>query len=148
MTDSIDVLLIEPSDKDARKTLEAIRRAKSDLTVVRIVDASQATRLMFEQGLFTEQPQIPGFIIVDLPIAGDDVKHALLRLKSVCLDSPVPIVTFSARRSAKDILDAHLLGVHMNIQKSENPTEYADAVDRMIRMWVNGSFFLLDAEAG
>lgn len=136
MTDVIDVLLIEPSDADAKRTLAAIRECKPELSTLRVVDAAQASRLMFEQGLFTEAPQIPRLILVDLPAAGDAAKHALLRLKS--LDQAVPIVIFSAQRSPKDILDAHLLGAHLNLQKPEQADDYGAAVVRLMGIWEKG----------
>jgi DNA-binding NarL/FixJ family response regulator len=143
VTDDIDVLLIEPSDSDAKKTLAAIRQAKPDASTLRVVDATQASRLMFGQGLFTEAPQMPRLILVDLPAAGDAAKEALLRLRSLELRRPVPIVVFSSQRSEKDILDAHLLGAHLNLQKPDEPEAYAAAVKRIIRTWETGSFSAL-----
>jgi DNA-binding response OmpR family regulator len=148
MADStIDVLLIEPSDLDARQTLAAIRKTRTQLSTLRVIDAEQASRVMFERGLLTDAPQIPRLIIVDLPASGEGANRALLRLKSTRDARRVPIVIFSARRTAKDILVAHLLGAHMNVQKPEDATQYAAAVERMIRMWATGSFHLAEAEA-
>jgi DNA-binding NarL/FixJ family response regulator len=143
VTDDIDVLLIEPSDADAKRTLAAIRKAKPDASTLRVVDAAQASRLMFGQGLFTEEPQIPRLILVDLPAAGDAAKDALLRLRSLGLRRPVPIVIFSSQRTDRDILNAHLLGAHLNLQKPEEPDAYATAVQRIIRTWETGSFSAL-----
>jgi DNA-binding NarL/FixJ family response regulator len=136
VTDIIDVLLIEPSDADARRTLSAIREFKPELSTLRVVDAAQASRLMFEQGLFTQAPQMPRLILVDLPAAGDAARDALLRVKA--LDKTIPIVIFSAQRSPKDILDAHLLGAHLNLQKPEQPADYSAAVVRLIGHWEKG----------
>jgi DNA-binding response OmpR family regulator len=147
MTESIDVVLIEPSDVDARQTLAAIRQTKPTLSTLRVIDADQASRVMLERGLFTDAPQVPGLIIVDLAASGEAAKRALARVKAANLTHVVPIVIFSSRRTSRDILDAHLLGAHMNVQKPADPTQYAAAVQRMLRMWLTGSFCLFEAEA-
>jgi DNA-binding response OmpR family regulator len=147
MTESIDVLLVEPCDTDARQSMSAIRRSRPGLSVVRVLAGNQAARLMFDHGLFTAAPQIPGLMIVDLPAAGEEAKQALQRLRSQRSGRAVPIVIFSARRTPRSILDGHLLGAHMNVQKPQDPAEFATAVERIMRMWGTGSFHIYEAEA-
>ena len=146
MTDSIDVLLIEPSDGDARRTSKSVREANKGLSIVRVLDARQASRLMFEQGLYTKAPQLPKLIISDL---GDSDAHAadLPTLRSLRRTPTVPLVILSAHRSAKHILDAHRLGAQMNLQKPDDPREYAAAVKRIIRTWSVGGFAIEAEEA-
>ena len=147
MTDAIDVLLIEPSHINAKQTLAAIRQKHSRLSTVRVTDASQAARLMFEQGLLTRAPQMPALIVIDLPALGDDAKRLLLRLKSMRIARPPLIVIYASRRNPKDIVDAHLCGAHLNVLKPEEPGEYSAAVDRFTRMWLNGSLLRYEAQA-
>jgi len=147
MTDSIDVLLIEPSLAHAKQTRAAIRKMNTGLSTVRVMEATQAARLMFEQGLFTQAPQMPSLIIVDLPALGADAKRLLLRLKSMRTARPPLIAILSSRRNAKDIVDAHLAGAHLNVLKPENEVEYSAAVERIIRMWLNGSLLRYEAQA-
>jgi CheY-like chemotaxis protein len=145
MTDSIDVLIIEPSDGDARRTAESVRQANDGLSIVRVLDARQASRLMFEQGLYTKAPQLPKLIIADL---GDsDVQADLPTLRSLRRTPSIPLVILSAHRSAKHILDAHRLGAQMNLQKPDDPREYAAAVKRIIRTWSVGGFAMEAEEA-
>lgn len=146
MTDSIDVLLIEPSDGDARRTAECVRAADNGLSIVRVLDARQASRLMFEQGLYTKAPQLPKLIIADLAYAEDRAEE-LPTLRSLRRRPTVPLVILSARRSPKHILDAHRLGAQMNLQKPNDPREYAAAVKRIIRTWSVGGFAMEAEEA-
>jgi hypothetical protein len=46
---TIDVLLIEPSGDETKLTLAALRKARFGLCTVRVVDARQAARAMFEK---------------------------------------------------------------------------------------------------
>jgi DNA-binding NarL/FixJ family response regulator len=140
MRSALDVLIIDPLDKDARQTSAAIRRKVPDATTIRVPGGEQASRLMFERGLLTQEPQVPELIIVDLAAAGDCAKSTLRQLKTRRMSDAVPVVVFSGRRSAKDLLEAHLLGVHMNVLKPADPNDYALAVERMMTMWLAGSF--------
>ena len=147
MSQSIDILLIEPSNKDASRTLDTIRRKSPQSTSVRVLTGDQAARLCFEQGLFTREPQIPRLIIVDLAAAGDRAKFALRQLRRDPTAQTTAVVIFSARRTGRDILDAHLIGAHMNIMKPTTSAEYAAAVERIVTLWRNGSFNYDQAEA-
>jgi DNA-binding response OmpR family regulator len=147
MSQPIDILIIDPSDSDAKRTVTAIRRKAPKASTLRVSAGNQAERLMFERGLFTEAPQMPSLIIVDLAAAGECVKTTLRRLKACRLDEDVPVVIFSARRSARDILDSHMLGAHLNIIKPTDPNDYAAAVERMIALWLAGSFMVRTLEA-
>ena len=147
MSQPIDILIIDPSDVDAKKTVAAIRRKAPKASTLRVTTGDQAARLMFDRGLFTEAPQVPSLIIVDLAASDECVKATLRRLRGCRLDDDVPVVIFSGRRSARDILDSHLLGAHLNIIKPTEPKEYASAVDRMITLWLAGSFHVRTLEA-
>jgi DNA-binding NarL/FixJ family response regulator len=146
MVNSIDVLLIEPSDDDARRTAESVRAANDGLSIVRVLDAKQASRLMFEQGLYTKAPQLPKLIIADLGDSKDRAEE-LPTLRSLRRIPTVPLVILSSHRSPKHILDAHRLGAQMNLQKPADPREYAAAVKRIIRTWSVGGFAMEAQEA-
>lgn len=91
MTKPIDVLLIEPSESDARRTLAAIRRKAPDLSTVHVSGAEAAAGLIFDYWP-TEHPQVPRLVIVDLDAAGEPGKDVLRRLKTAALTSNVSTV--------------------------------------------------------
>jgi DNA-binding response OmpR family regulator len=136
MSQAIDVLIIDPHDADARKTIAAVRRKAPRASTLRVMGADQAVRLMFEHGLFTKAPQRPRLIIIDLAAAGVAGKEILRR------SHDIPIVVFSARREQRDILECHLLGAHMNIVKPADPDDYAFVVERVVATWLSGGFLL------
>lgn len=148
MSHAIDVLIIDPSSTDSQKTSAAIKSKAPRASVVRVISGDQAARLMFEQGLFTQEPQIPTLIIVDLAAAGEPAKLALRRLKDSRFSQEVPVVIFSGRRDAKDILDSHLLGADMNVMKPSDEKEYAAAVERIATNWLAGRLVWRVLEVG
>ena len=147
MSQAIDVLVIDPVDSDARKTIAAVRRKAPHASTLRVSGGDQAERLMFDHGLFTADPQVPRLIIVDLAATGDSGKHTLRRLGDCELCEEVPIVVFSSTRSAEDILESHLLGAHMNIVKPTDPDDYSRAVERVVATWLTRGFQLRPAAA-
>ena len=136
MSQSIDVLLIEPLDSDARKTLDAIHRKAPNASTVRVLEGEQAERLMFERGLFSEAPQLPRLIIADVAATGDSTRSVLRRIKSHTSTQNVPVVIFSATRNPSDILESHLMGVQMSVMKPEDADEYCSSVERIIAAWL------------
>jgi DNA-binding response OmpR family regulator len=147
MSQAIDVLIIDPLDSDARKTIAAVRRKAPHASTLRVIGADQAARLMFERGLFTKSPQMPRLIIVDVAASGESGKEILRRVRDYAHSEYIPIVVFSARRDQKDILECHLLGAHMNIVKPVDPNDYASVVERVVATWLSGGFLLRAQEA-
>lgn len=145
MTDTIDVLIIDPSDEDSKKTVAAIRRKAPKASTLRVKTADQAAQLMFERGLFTARPQIPRLIVIDLVAAGEDGAATLRRLKN---HAQVPVIIFSGTRTSKDILNSYLLGAQMNFLKPTDANDYGAAVERVVGMWLAGCFAEKALKAG
>jgi hypothetical protein len=130
MTKPIDVLLIEPSESDARRTLAAIRRKAPDLSTVHVSGAEAAAGLIFDYWP-TEHPQVPRLVIVDLDAAGAPGKDILRRLKSGALTGNVSTVIFSARPAPINELEGSSSRAR-NVLKPLNSDAYAVQVERLI----------------
>jgi DNA-binding response OmpR family regulator len=130
MTNPIDVLIIEPSESDARRTLAAIRRKAPGLSTVQVSGAEVAARLIFDYWP-TEHPQVPRLLIVDLAAAGEPGKVVLRRLRSAALTRNVRTVIFSARPAPLDELEAFAPDA-MNVLKPIDSDEYAVEVARVV----------------
>jgi response regulator RpfG family c-di-GMP phosphodiesterase len=146
MPQTIDVLLIDPSSTDARRTAAGIRRKAPNASTLRVLGAEQAARLMFERGLFTKAPQRPSLIIVDLAAAGESAKAVLRRIANNEHTARIPLVIFTKHRNPDDLLQSHLLGAHMNIVKPTDPAEYTSTVERIIAMWLSRAFIVAPLE--
>jgi len=91
MTQPIDVLLIEPSESDARKTLAAIRRKAPGVAAVHVSGAEAAAGLIFDYWP-NETPQVPRLLMLDLATTGEPGKTILQRLRSHAVTRHVPAV--------------------------------------------------------
>jgi len=91
MTHPIDVLVIEPSEADARKTVAAIRRKAPGLSTVHVSGAQMAAELIFDYWP-SDHPQVPRLVIVDLDATGEPGKDVLSRLRSAAATRNVATV--------------------------------------------------------
>lgn len=102
MTHPIDVLLIEPSEPDAQRTLAAIRRKAPGVSAVHVSGAEVAARLIFDYWP-AETPQAPRLVMVDLAAAGEPGDVMLRRLKGHAVTRNVPAVLFSSRLTPAEL---------------------------------------------
>lgn len=130
MTKPIDVLLIEPSESHARRTLAAIRRKAPDLSTVHVSGAEAAAGLIFDYWP-AEHPQVPRLVIVDLDAAGEPGKDVLRRLKSAALTGNVSTVIFSAHPASMGELGGSSPRA-MSILKAQDSDAYAVQVERVV----------------
>jgi DNA-binding response OmpR family regulator len=130
MTHPIDVLVIEPSEADARKTVAAIRRKAPDLLTVHVSGAEMAAELIFDYWP-CEHPQVPRLVIVDLDAAGEPGKIVLRRLRSDALTRNVVTVIFSARPAPNEELQVSAPGA-TNLLKPMDSDAYAAEVERVV----------------
>ena len=130
MTKPIDVLLIEPSESDARRMLAAIRRKAPDLSTVHVSGAEVAAGLIFDYWPI-EHPQVPRLVIVDLDAAGEPGRDVLRRLESAALTSNVSTVIFSAHSAPIGELEGSSSRA-MNVLKALDSDAYAAQVERVV----------------
>jgi two-component system, response regulator len=133
---SIDVLIVDPIASDARRTATALRRAIPNSSSAHVMHAEQALRLMVDHGLFTEQPQLPRLILLEVSALADGKNL----LKRICTDERtrnVPVVVFSSTREPLDIEDSYLLGARAHVMKPLDPTEYESEVERVVILWLS-----------
>lgn len=102
MTQPIDVLLIEPSEPHAQRTLAAIRRKAPGVSAVHVSGAEVAARLIFDYWP-AEMPQVPRLVMVDLAAAGEPGEVMLRRLRSHAVTCNVPAVPFSSRLTPAEL---------------------------------------------
>lgn len=131
---AIDILIVDPIVSDAKRTATCFRLALPQLSIVRVLHADQALRLMRDRGLYTASPQLPATIVVELAALsnGKDL------LKSIHADSStrdIPLIVFSIKGHAKDIEEAYSLGATTYIVKPADALGYQAEVERMASMF-------------
>ena len=134
MTHPIDVLLIQPSESDARKTLAAIRRKAPGVSAVHVSSAEMAADLIFDYWP-AETPQAPRLVMVDLAAAGEPGKAMLRRLRSHALTRNVPTVLLSVCLTAFAELEGSA-SASMTILKHIGCDEYDAEIASVLERWL------------
>jgi CheY-like chemotaxis protein len=133
---TFDVLIADPIRPDSAATAAALRRCRPSVSIVRVMYADQAVRIMFDQGLLTLEPARPRLIFLE---AGA-LEGTKALLQSLC-DDPrtrdIPVIVFSRTWASTDIRICRALGTRTYIVKPDDPDQYRSAVERIADMWLS-----------
>jgi len=95
---ALDVIICDRSASRARLTVAGLHRAEEGLSTVRVREISQLHRLMFEQGLFTREPQIPRLLLIERTIPHREYLDVALQRHWRTLWLPLIEIVSSAER--------------------------------------------------
>jgi CheY-like chemotaxis protein len=132
----IDVLVVDPSSDDAGLTVAAVRRAVPSASTVRVQDAKHAIRLIFDQGLFTREPQVPRLIFLEPNGIALNARVLLQRLRARTATRNVPVIVLSDCARAGEIAQSYLMGARDHIVKPPRPAQYLFEVERATAQWL------------
>jgi CheY-like chemotaxis protein len=134
--DTIDVLLVEGSDADSKRTSAAVRSAAPLASLVRVKDGDQALRLLFCKGLFTEEPQIPRLILLELDEPRTNGSAVLERLRDDTNARAVPVILLLSSRNERHLDAGHAAGASACLVKSFDGEEYISEVSRFVKRYL------------
>lgn len=133
---TFDVLIADPIRSDSAATAAALRRCRPSVSIVRVMYADQAARIMFERGLLTHEPERPRLIFLEAGV----LEGTKALLESICEDPrtrEIPVIVFSRTWASTEIQICRALGARTYIVKPENPDQYRSAVERIADMWLS-----------
>ena len=136
MLHSIDVLIVDPCTEDAERTVAAVRRASPGASTVRLQDPRQAMRLMFDQGLFTVEPQLPRLVFLEPKGIAINARAMLKRMRARNATRAVPVVVLSDCARAGEIAQSYLMGARDHVVKPAQTSRYFAAVERAMTLWL------------
>jgi CheY-like chemotaxis protein len=140
------VLVVDPNAADGKRTVSAIRRALPDASTVRVQDIKQATRLIFEQGLFTFEPELPRLIFLEPRGIDGQARAFLQRLRARGSTRSVPVVILSRCSRPGEIAQSYLMGARDHVVKPNHLSQYIDEVERVAIAWLQLTRFQADGE--
>ena len=131
---SIDVLVIDDSDPQARSTLLGIRRAAPQAHVVRLKDGDQAVQFLSCSGIFSarDASQMPGLILLDLELPSIGGIELLERLRTMPETREIPVAVVTQTSNPVLIEQSYALGARAFIVKPFDPGEYVFEVARVV----------------
>jgi hypothetical protein len=116
-------VIVDPNSTDAKLTAEALRRVIPDASVIRVLHADQASRILFERGLWSDKPESPRLLVVDAYALAEGEAW----LERVCWDEKtreVPVIVHSFGGNDLDVEAISALGISAFVAKNKNHSEY------------------------
>jgi chemotaxis family two-component system response regulator Rcp1 len=133
--ESIEILLVEDTESDARRTLDALRDGKVRNRVVWVQDGEQALDLLHQSGSFAKARR-PDLILLDwyLPkISGWDV---LAHIKADPDLKRIPVVIMTSSDQDRDIVKAYNLHANCFVNKPVDVREFIAVVRSIEDFWL------------
>src|SRR5437660_4811937 len=121
--EAIEILLVEDTEADARRTIDALRDGRVRNRVIWVQDGEQALDMLHRQGTFAKARR-PDLILLDwyLPkINGWDV---LAHLKEDPELKRIPVVIMTSSQQEQDVLKAYNLHANCFVNKPVDVREF------------------------
>jgi CheY-like chemotaxis protein len=133
--EAIEILLVEDTESDARRTMDALRDGKVRNRVVWVQDGEQALDLLHRAGSFARAGR-PDLILLDwyLPkINGWDV---LAHIKEDLDLKRIPVVIMTTSDQERDVLKAYNLHANCFVNKPVDVREFISVVRSIEDFWL------------
>jgi chemotaxis family two-component system response regulator Rcp1 len=131
----IEILLVEDTESDARRTIEALRDGRVRNRVVWVQDGEQALDMLHRAGTFAKARR-PDLILLDwyLPkINGWDV---LAHIKEDPDLKRIPVVIMTTSDQERDIMKAYNLHANCFVNKPVDVREFITVVRSIEDFWL------------
>ena len=131
----IEILLVEDTDSDARRTMDALRDGRVRNRVVWVQDGEQALDMLHQSGTFAKARR-PDLILLDwyLPkINGWDV---LAHIKEDPELRRIPVVIMTTSDQERDVMKAYNLHANCFVNKPVDVREFITVVRSIEDFWL------------
>jgi two-component system, chemotaxis family, response regulator Rcp1 len=131
---TIQILLVEDNEADARLTREALREAKmhTDLHVAR--DGVEALAFLRQQDQHGDAPR-PDLILLDLNLPKKDGREVLSEIKADDSLRRIPVIVLTTSHAEADIVQAYDLHANGYVTKPVDFDSFTQVVRAIDEFW-------------
>ncbi len=133
--DSIDILLVEDNEGDARLAKEALKEAKVANTLHWVEDGEEAMKFLAREGKYAESPR-PHVILLDLNLPKKDGREVLAEIKKDESLRRIPVVILTASEAESDIMKTYDLHANCYITKPIDLDQFLKVVKAIEGFWL------------
>jgi len=133
--EAIEILLVEDTEADAHRTIDALREGKVRNRVVWVQDGEQALDLLHREGTFAKATR-PDLILLDwyLPkINGWDVLDHIKKDPEL---KRIPVVIMTTSDQERDVLKAYNLHANCFVNKPVDVREFITVIRSIEDFWL------------
>jgi chemotaxis family two-component system response regulator Rcp1 len=133
---SIEILLVEDSEGDARLAREALKESKVMNNVHHVMDGVEAMNFLRQKGKYINVPR-PDIILLDLNLPRKDGREVLAEIKNDTDLKRIPVVILTISSDEEDILKTYNLHVNCFITKPIDLTQFLKVVHSIEDFWLS-----------
>ena len=132
---TIDILLVEDNEGDARLAKEAMRDSKIRNTLHHVGDGEEAMEFLYQKGKHADAPR-PDLILLDLNLPRKDGRAVLEEVKTDENLKRIPVVILTTSSDEQDILRSYNLHANCYITKPIDLTQFLKVVQSIEDFWL------------
>jgi CheY-like chemotaxis protein len=131
---SINILLVEDNEGDARLVREAMRDIKMANALHRVADGEAAMEFLNRKGRYADVPR-PDIILLDLNLPKKDGRQVLSEIKTDDDLKEIPVVILTVSSAEEDILKTYNLHANCYITKPIDLEQFMKVVKSIENFW-------------
>ena len=132
----VKILLVEDNEGDIVLTLEALKDAKADNSVMVVRDGEEAMQYLLKQGKY-KNAETPDIILLDINLPKMNGKEVLEEIKKNEALKIIPVIMLTTSNSEKDILESYRNHANCYITKPVDFQKFMDAVQMIKDFWIS-----------
>jgi two-component system, chemotaxis family, response regulator Rcp1 len=132
---SIDILLVEDNEGDARLAKEVLRESKILNKVYHVVDGVEAMAFLRKEGKYADVPR-PHLILLDLNLPRKDGREVLAEIKADECLKRIPVVVLTTSNDEEDISKTYNLHANCFITKSIDFEQFIRVIRSIEDFWL------------
>jgi two-component system, chemotaxis family, response regulator Rcp1 len=132
---SIDILLVEDNEGDARLAKEVLKESKILNKVYHVVDGVEAMAFLRKEGKYADVPH-PHLILLDLNLPRKDGREVLAEIKGDECLKKIPVVVLTTSSDEEDIFKTYNLHANCFITKSIDFDQFIRVIRSIEDFWL------------
>jgi Response regulator containing CheY-like receiver, AAA-type ATPase, and DNA-binding domains len=133
----VEILVVDDSDEDAALTLDCLRRAAPDMTVLRLTDGGQALHFIrATDGYASRPPGLPKLVILDLHMPGMGGVAVLESLRESPGMQEMPVVLWTSSSNPVFAEQARQAGAAEYRVKPQTLDAYRAEIESIVQRWL------------
>jgi two-component system, response regulator len=144
----VEVLVVDDSDNDAALTLDSLRTAAPDVTVLRLTDGEQALHFLDATDGFVSRPGgLPKLVLLDLHMPGIDGIGVVESLRARPDLQQLPVVLWTSSGNPLSIERALRAGASAYRIKPSSLDAYRAEIKLIVQRWLQDGAIAMSAAA-
>jgi two-component system, response regulator len=148
MRANVEILVVDDSDNDAALTLDSLRNAAPDVTVLRLTDGEQALDFLRATDGFAGRPcGLPRLVLLDLQMPGIDGIGVVQALRARPETQAISVVLWTSSSNPLSIERALHAGANAYRIKPSSLDAYRAEINLIVQRWLQDGAITISAAA-